>query len=245
MTPNDRWSWRSILDVGSSVLVSAVAIVLLLWIGVSLKSPPGPPEAQVPPRTRPSVPVPGSPLVLQDIPIMGESNAPVGLLVFSDFQCPFCGRFAREALASVIRSHVQTGKLFVGFRHLPLSTIHPMAVEAARTAECGRQQGRFWDVHDALFQSDAWVGSGIESQIGPLGLDGQGLRRCLSDPDTARRVQQDLSEARQLGVASTPTLFLGWSDGNGKFVVNRTEAGAISAADLVVAITKVAEAERR
>lgn len=245
MTHNDRWSWRSILDVGSTLLVSAAAGVFLLWIGFSLNAPQAQQAAQAPSRARPSVPVPENPISLRDTPVMGEADAPVGLLVFSDFQCPFCGRFARDAMASVIRTHVQSGRLFVGFRHLPLTGIHPKAVEAARTAECGRQQGRFWEVHDALFQSDAWVEGGFEPLLGPLGLDVQGFRRCMMNPESMRRIQQDLSEARRLGVASTPTLFLGWPDGSGQFVVTRTEAGAISAADLEAAINEVAEAARR
>lgn len=242
---NERRSWRELLDLGSTLLVSVAAVVLLVWIGLSLKAPPATQAAQSVQRTRPNVPVPDGPLALRDTPLLGEANAPVGLLIFSDFQCPFCGRFARESLASVIRSHVEAGKLFVGFRHVPIAAIHPMAVQAAQTAECGRQQGRFWAVHDALFRDDAWVKNGFEPLLSDVSADVPEFRRCMKNPDTIRRVQADLDEARRLGVASTPTLFFGWADGHGQFVVARTESGAISAAALEAAINEVAETARR
>jgi protein-disulfide isomerase len=81
----------------------------------------------------------------------GSASAPAVLLVFSDFQCPFCGRFARETLSAIEREYVARGELLMAFRHLPLP-IHPQAIAAAQSAECAGSQGKFWEMHDELFR---------------------------------------------------------------------------------------------
>lgn len=217
---------------------------MLVWIVLSI-GPPDPSEPIQDDRpTRQSAPLPSEPLDLADVPILGGREAPVGLLVFSDFQCPFCGRFAREALSDVIRSHVETGNLFVGFLHVPIFRIHPMAGEAARAAECGRQQGRFWQVHDALFAGSDWATSGFEGTAVSVGLDVDAFGRCMLSAAAIQRIRQDVERAERLRIVSTPTLILGAADSGGRFVAHRVETGAISAAELKAAIDAVASMVR-
>jgi protein-disulfide isomerase len=96
------------------------------------------------------IPIPAEPLAVSDAPILGDPNAPVGMIVFSDFECPFCGRFAQETLPELQARYIDPGQMFLVFRHLPLP-IHAQARPAAEASECAARQGKFWEYHDALF----------------------------------------------------------------------------------------------
>lgn len=137
---------------------------------------------------------------------MGAGDAPVTVVVFSDFQCPACARFA-EALAEVERRH--PGRLSAVYRHFPLPN-HAYAVPAARAAECAGVQGRFREMHDALFAAQDSIG------IRPFGRyaalagvpDAAAFETCLQDEESARAVRRDANAAAALGVTATPTLLV-------------------------------------
>lgn len=105
-------------------------------------------------------PIP-TPIVVKDmkegsLPLLGNKNAKVSIVEFSDFQCPFCQRFFTDALAKIKTEYVNTGKAKLAFRHYPLS-FHPNAQKAAEASECANEQGQFWKYHDILFNSQqAW-----------------------------------------------------------------------------------------
>ena len=109
-------------------------------------APAGPLRVSPPPPV-----IPSSVQSISDAAMKGSADAAVVLIEYADFQCPYCGQFARQILPEIEKRYVSTGKLRVVFRHMPLQEIHPQAVMAAETAECARQQGKFWQVHDALF----------------------------------------------------------------------------------------------
>ncbi len=102
-----------------------------------------------------------TPIVVKDmkegsLPLLGNKNAKVSIVEFSDFQCPFCQRFFTDALAKIKTEYVNTGKAKLAFRHYPLS-FHPNAQKAAEASECANEQGQFWKYHDLLFNSQqAW-----------------------------------------------------------------------------------------
>lgn len=87
------------------------------------------------------------------LPILGNSNAKVTLVEFSDFQCPFCERFYSDAYQQIKKEYVDTGKVKVYFRHFPLVQLHPMATPFALASECANEQGQFWKFHDKIFTS--------------------------------------------------------------------------------------------
>ncbi|MEK7497584.1 MAG: thioredoxin domain-containing protein [Patescibacteria group bacterium] len=83
----------------------------------------------------------------------GDSNAKVVLVEFSDFQCPFCARFYSETLGQIQKDYIDTGKVRLVYKHFPLISIHPNAQKAGEASECANEQGKFWEMHDALFES--------------------------------------------------------------------------------------------
>lgn len=155
------------------------------------------------------------------LPILGEENAKVTIVEFSDFQCPFCKRFADDAFAQIKKEYVDTGKVKIAFRHYPLP-IHPNAPKAAEASECANEQDQFWTYHDLLFErQDAWSNlTSTEAQntfvtyAGELGIETGQFQSCLTSGKYAEKVQEDTDAAIAAGVSATPTAYI-----NGQQVV--------------------------
>jgi protein-disulfide isomerase len=92
-----------------------------------------------------------------DLPVLGNTNAPVTLIEFSDYQCPFCERFFNGAEAQIKKEYVDTGKVKVYFRDFPLTQIHPGAQKAAEAARCASDQGKYWEYHDLIFNNQSSI----------------------------------------------------------------------------------------
>jgi protein-disulfide isomerase len=133
-------------------------------------------------------------------------------MVFTDFQCPFCRRFAVESLAALKAEFIDAGQLRVVFRHLPLTNIHPLAERAAAVGECAQQQNQFWPYHDAIFGSAAADPPDLEALLADLENDGP-LARCLNAEEWKARVAADQALAASLGIRTTPTAVLGPAQG--------------------------------
>lgn len=86
----------------------------------------------------------------------GDANAKITLVEFSDFQCPFCAKFYSETLPQIMKDYIDTGKVKLVYKHFPLISIHPNAQKAAEAAECAGEQGKFWEMHDAMFNSHGY-----------------------------------------------------------------------------------------
>lgn len=142
---------------------------------------------------------------------IGPENAPVILEEFGDFQCPPCG-----LLHPVLKTMEKEfgSQLRVVFRHFPLAQTHPHAVPAARAAEAAGMQGKFWEMHDMIFETQrTWHGAFdarpiFESYAGKLGLDIPKYRRDLMSSTVDQRIALDGRRATALGVNGTPTLFM-------------------------------------
>jgi protein-disulfide isomerase len=168
------------------------------------------PRAELPTRS----------LSLNATGVKGASGANVALIIYSDFQCPFCVRFAKETLPALESEYVATGKVQIVFRHMPIASIHPMAESAAAAAECAGDQGRFWEMHDRLLeQSRLLTDATFMEKSRALRLDEQAFQSCLSTSGP-KRVARDLQEARELHVTSTPTFLVAVknTDGTAKVV---------------------------
>lgn len=157
----------------------------------------------------------------------GDLRAPIGILEFSDFECPFCAAFARSTLPQLRDRYVKTSQVRLGFINFPMTTIHPLAASAARLSECSAEQGKFWAVHDRLFAAAPLTSLGLHqiAEDPALVPDRLRLRSCF---DHRRPV---VSESTMIGlangVAGTPTFFLGLMD-NGSLVVKLRLEGAQS-----------------
>lgn len=142
----------------------------------------------------------------------GSPDARVVVDEYSDFQCPFCARFALDTFPSIDKNYVQTGKLRWTFRHFP--RIGQESIAAAQAAECAGEQGQFWPFHDKLFASQqgenkgAFSNSRLKSMARELGLS-EAFNSCLDSGRWDTKVNQDLNEGLRKGIEGTPTFFVG------------------------------------
>lgn len=155
------------------------------------------------------------------LPFLGDENAKVTIVEFSDFQCPYCKRFFDDTYAQIKADYIDTGKAKLYYRHLPLA-IHPFAQDAAEASECANDQGKFWEYHDLLFENfDGWtvVATGdlpatLTGYAGDLGLNTDEFSACLANNTHEKKVTDDMAEGQTAGATGTPTFFI-----NGKPLV--------------------------
>ena len=169
--------------------------------------------------TQQSVPV-QTPVImvsLDDDPVKGNPDAPVTIIEFSDFQCPFCSRFYTQTLPLIEKDYIDTGKVKLVYRDLPIDAIHPNARSAHIAAECADEQGKFWEYHDILFNNQRqWQGLGsvdfdntLKEYAGQLGLQTASFDSCMKSPDISEEINGDLLDAAKYGATGTPTFFIG------------------------------------
>lgn len=149
--------------------------------------------------------------VAPDDPSLGPATAPVTVVEFSDFQCPFCLRVA----PTLKRVHEAYGdKVRIVWKDFPLTAIHPQAFKAAEAGQCAREQGKFWEYHDRLFANQqALQPEFLKKYAVELGLDAAKFNTCLDTAKYAERVQEQMGVGSSLGVSSTPSVFI-----NGRLV---------------------------
>jgi protein-disulfide isomerase len=149
--------------------------------------------------------------VAADDPILGTANAPVTLVEFSDFQCPFCAR-VMPTLKKVKETYGD--RVRIVWKDFPLTSIHPQAFRAAEAAQCAREQGKFWELHDVLFANQqALQPEELKKHAAGVGVDLAKFNACFDASKYGERVQQQMSAGTQLGVGSTPSIFI-----NGRLV---------------------------
>jgi protein-disulfide isomerase len=150
---------------------------------------------------------------------LGRADAPLALVVFSDYQCPYCARFHAAVMPRLKSEYIDTGKLRLLFKDLPLS-MHREALPAARAARCAGAQGKFWPMNEALFANQARLGADLYVRLAEaLTLDVAAFKACVAHPQTQKLVQRDASDARRLRISSTPSFVLGRYDGERMQVV--------------------------
>ena len=139
--------------------------------------------------------------------ILGPASAPLTLVEYADFECPFCAR--ATGVAKEVRKHFGDSLRYV-FRHLPLPDVHPYAEVAAAAAEAAGAQGRFWDMHDLLFaHQDQLELEDLAGYAGRLGLDVEDFLRDIDEQRHASRIREDVADAEASGARGTPTFFVG------------------------------------
>lgn len=147
--------------------------------------------------------------------ILGDPNAPVTIIEYSDFQCPFCGRFYSQTEPSIKENYVQTGKVKFVYRHFAF--LGPESRAAANAVECAKDQGSFWEFHDEVFNAEIRDGQEHNGNLDRtlflsiaqgLGLDVAEYTSCLDTNKYNDKVENDYAVAQTLGVAATPTVFV-------------------------------------
>jgi protein-disulfide isomerase len=199
-----RSTWQSIAETIALVVI-ALAVA---WMAVTRSSSERAAAQGGAPRGRPEPALPAQPISLTGAQILGDRAAKIGFVVYSDFQCPYCGKFARETLPTLEQQYVRTGKVLLAFRQFPLA-IHQFAEKAAEAAECAGRQGKFWAFHDQLFADQRTLDTaGLQDRARVLGLEANEFARCL-EGQTAMIVEADRAGGEPLGVSGTPTFLLG------------------------------------
>jgi len=175
---------------------------------------PTPPAAPTPAAPAPA----GNPPSVDDDPFLGEENAPVTIVEFTDYQCPFCGRHFSQTFGQIKSSYIDTGKVKYVIRDFPLS-FHPFAQKAAEATECAEEQDSFWEMHDKLFANQNTLDvASLKGYAAELGLDQDAFDTCLDGGEFAAEVQKDMADGSAAGISGTPGFWVIGADGKGELV---------------------------
>lgn len=154
-------------------------------------------------------------LEIDDDPVKGDRKARLVLVEFSDYQCPYCARFVRETLPQIETDYIKTGKLKYVFRDFPITSAHKDAFKAALAAGCALDQGKYWEMHDRLFENQAaFTVYNLTQSAEAIGLNKQAFQQCLNNSEYATEVQSDFADGTKAGVNQTPFFFLGLTEPN-------------------------------
>ena len=159
---------------------------------------------------------------VDDDPVLGDKNAKVTLIDFTDYECPFCKRYFDDTFSQIKKNYIDTGKIMYVVRDLPLS-FHANAHKEAQATECAREQGGdsvYYKYHDEIFKKTTSNGTGLaltELSViaNDLGLDGAALQSCLDSDKYKAEVDKDSTDASTVGASGTPTFFIGKSSADG------------------------------
>lgn len=181
------------------ILVVARLVVVLLFLPLAA-------AAQIPPGTIVETTADG-PFVL------GRADAPVTMIEFVDYECSFCRRYHRDTYERIRKEFVDTGLVRYVVRDFPMQ-MHKNSVTTARAARCGAQQGKFWEMRDALLTAKRLDVDGVVDAGGSIGLDTAKLRDCVVNAKVNASIKQDLEEGIRIGVEAAPTFVIGRSKGD-------------------------------
>ncbi len=142
--------------------------------------------------------------LIDDDAIKGDKKAPVTIVEWSDYECPFCVRFYKETLGKIDTEYIKTGKVKLIYRDFPLG-FHANAQKAAEAAECAGEQGKYYEMHDKLFEEGVDGGvTAFKKYASDIGLDTGKFDECLDSNKMASEVTKDMQDGQAAGVSGTP-----------------------------------------
>ena len=155
-----------------------------------------------------------------DDPVRGNPNAEFTIIEFSDFQCPFCAKFHSDTLPLLMQNYINTGKVNLVFRDFPIESIHPNAVPAAHASECADDQGKFWEMHDMIFENQRkWQNLEVLESVNmfkkyalDIGINEDEFDSCMSTAKHIDEIRKDLEDGQIYGVTGTSGFFVGNED---------------------------------
>ncbi len=201
----------------AGAIVAAAVLYVGGWGGTGRTSTPSSDSSVETASGQDSIPAASAELA-DDDPFLGKPDAPVAVIEFGDFQCPFCGRFFKSTEPQIIEHYVKTGK--VKFVYRDFAFLGPESELAAMAAECADEQGKFWLYHDYLYNNQQGENQGAFSKenlkrfAGILGLEAAKFDQCLDSDKYREEVRKDTADGRSAGMNGTPTTFI-----NGRMVV--------------------------
>jgi len=204
-TPQRMSSW----PIAAAIVVAGAIIAAALRFPIPrLTSTPGtagtPTPPQIPGETQPRVEV-----SVDDDPARGDPSAPVTMIEFSDFECPFCARFFEQTLPTIEERYVATGKVRFVYRDFPIPALHAHALKAAEAGGCANEQGKFWELHNKIFENQATMTvADLKRYAGEVGLTQTTFDACLDSGKYASEVEKDVKDGEAAGVRGTPGFFI-------------------------------------
>jgi protein-disulfide isomerase len=193
------------------------------------------PQQQQAPAAPSAPPQPNNLTVKGDaIYVLGKSDAPLTLVEFTDYQCPFCGRFETTTFPEIKKNYIDTGKVRFILRDLPLGDMHPFALKAAQSVHCAGDQGKFWEMKELVFKNQNKID--VDSLAGyakDLALNGDTFNSCMADGKHLKEISDEAKYAGSLGITGTPTFVLGKAVGDsveGRVIVGAQPLAAFEAA---------------
>ncbi|MCL4263008.1 MAG: DsbA family protein [Anaerolineae bacterium] len=208
-TPSFFLNGNALIGAQPSEVFDQAITMLLNGESIAAAQPPQPEPQEM------EIPTPVTiALEAEDVAFaLGDPNAPVQIVEFTDYQCPYCQQHSVETLPRILQEMVANGRVYYVFKDFPLD-MHPEARVAAKAVRCGGEQEAFLEMHDAVFNSqEQWAGQGeaagdiFASLAADLGLDGDAFAACYQSSEQDDLVQANVEEAIALGVGSTPSFF--------------------------------------
>ena len=148
-----------------------------------------------------------TPSAVYEEPSRGPENAPVTIIEYIDYQCPFCKRYAQETLPLIFATYGNEVRYVC--RDFPIASLHPQAEKAAEAAMCAFDQGKFWEYRDMLFGNQSALDvTHLKAYAEVLGLDVSAFNQCVDSGRYTAEVQQDFDDGRGYGVSGVPTFFI-------------------------------------
>lgn len=150
------------------------------------------------------------PVKLDANPLLGNATAKIAIVEYSDYECSYCRNFFTQVFPDLKKQYIDTGIVRFIHKDLPLRKIHPQAMAAAMAANCAGAQGRFWEMHRALFITPYQLSAALYLNLAQeLKLDQAKFSACLNNPQREREILRDMEEATRLGITGTPSFLVG------------------------------------
>lgn len=204
------------------LILGVIQVLLLIFITYKISAlsavtngntgdtAPNVPSAPVPSAEEPNL---DNSELVDDDAVKGDKNAPVTIVEFSDYECPFCERFYTQTLPQIEENYIKTGKVKLIYRDFPLG-FHAQAQKAAEAAECAGEQDKYYEMHNLLFEKGVAGGvSSFKEYAKELKLDATKFDECLDSGKMSSEVQKDAADGGKYGVQGTPAFFI-----NGKLL---------------------------
>lgn len=178
-------------------------------------------------------------MALEPGTLKGDRKAQLAVIEYSEFECPFCGRFSQDTWPKLSAKYVDTGKVLWVYRHLPLEAIHKNALRAAEAAECAGEQGRFWEMRAVLFKKAPLLEeANLAGYAKEAGVDLAAFGGCMRD-GRASKVRAHMAGARDLGVSGTPGFLVGRLGADGRVTLMERIDGAVPTAQFEQTIDRL------
>lgn len=151
-------------------------------------------------------------------PSKGSETAVLTMVEYTDYECPFCARHVKSVLPEIQKNYIDTGKVRYVLRDFPLP-FHKNAIKASEAAHCAGDQGKYWEMHDALFDNQKALGADkLPEYAKAIGIDLAKFDACLASNTYKQRVDANLADAAKVGIKGTPSFVIGFTGADGKEV---------------------------